>query len=61
MEYGSLCIQWDNITVEGLASALYECLLELLKLQGYYNVYACVLSINEQSIRSSTKNMDLKL
>lgn len=32
-----------------LASALYECLLELLKIQGYYNVYACVLSINEQS------------
>ena len=32
-----------------IASALYGCLLELLKLQGIYNVYACILSINEQS------------
>lgn len=34
-----------------LASALYKCLLDLLKEQGYYNVYACILSINEKSIR----------
>lgn len=33
-----------------LASALYECLLELLKIQGYYNVYACILSGNEKSM-----------
>ena len=38
-----------------LASALYECLLELLKIQGYYNVYACVLSINEKSIKFHEK------
>ena len=38
-----------------LASALYECLLELLKLQGYYNVYACILSINEKSMRFHEK------
>lgn len=33
-----------------LASALYECLLELLKIQGYYNIYACILSGNEKSM-----------
>lgn len=38
-----------------LASALYECLFELLESQGYYNVYACVLSINEKSIRFHDK------
>lgn len=38
-----------------LASALYECLLELLKVQGYYNVYACILSINEKSMRFHEK------
>lgn len=34
-----------------LASALYESILEILKLQGYYNIYACVLSVNEGSVR----------
>lgn len=38
-----------------LASALYECLLELLKEQGYYNVYACILSINEKSMKFHEK------
>ena len=38
-----------------LASALYECLLELLKVQGYYNVYACILSINEKSMKFHEK------
>lgn len=38
-----------------LASALYECLLELLKIQGYYNVYACILSINEKSMKFHEK------
>lgn len=38
-----------------LASALYECLLELLKEQGYYNIYACILSINEKSIKFHEK------
>ena len=38
-----------------LASALYECLLELLKVQGYYNVYACILSINEKSVKFHEK------
>ena len=31
------------------ASALYECILEILTLQGYYNAYACVLSGNDVS------------
>lgn len=34
-----------------LATALYESILEILKIQGYYNVYACVLSVNEGSVR----------
>lgn len=34
-----------------LASALYESILEILKLQGYYNIYACVLSVNEGSAK----------
>jgi len=38
-----------------LASALYESLLELLETQGYYNVYACILSINEKSIKFHEK------
>lgn len=38
-----------------LASALYESILELLKLQGIYNVYACILSINEKSIKFHEK------
>lgn len=38
-----------------LASALYECLLELLKIQGFYNVYACILSINEKSMKFHEK------
>ena len=38
-----------------LASALYECLIELLKIQGYYNVYACILSINEKSMKFHEK------
>lgn len=38
-----------------LASALYECLLELLKIQGYYNIYACILSINENSMKFHEK------
>lgn len=33
-----------------LASALYGCLLELLEMQGYYNVYACILSSNGKSV-----------
>ena len=32
-----------------LASALYECILEILTLQGYFNAYACVLSGNDVS------------
>ncbi len=38
-----------------LASALYESMLELLKCQGYYNVYACILSINEKSMKFHAK------
>ncbi|MEG0050746.1 MAG: N-acetyltransferase family protein [Terrisporobacter sp.] len=38
-----------------LASALYECILEILVLQGYYNVYACVLSVNEKSMKFHEK------
>lgn len=38
-----------------LASALYESLLKLLESQGYYNVYACILSINEKSIKFHEK------
>ncbi|WP_455537838.1 N-acetyltransferase family protein [Terrisporobacter sp.] len=39
----------------GLAAILYECLLEILDMQGIYNVYACVLSINEKSIKFHEK------
>lgn len=38
-----------------LAAALYESLLEILKIQGYYNVYACILSINEKSMKFHEK------
>lgn len=40
----------ENYHGRRLASALYECLLELLKVQGYYNVYACILSANGKSV-----------
>ena len=39
----------------GLAAVLYECLLEILEMQGIYNVYACILSINEKSMRFHEK------
>ena len=38
-----------------LAAALYECILEILQVQGYYNVYACILSINEKSMKFHEK------
>jgi L-amino acid N-acyltransferase YncA len=33
-----------------IATALYSCLFELLKLQGFYNVYASITASNNQSI-----------
>lgn len=39
----------------GLAATLYECLLEILDVQGIYNVYACILSINEKSMKFHEK------
>lgn len=39
----------------GLAAVLYECLLEILEMQGIYNVYARILSINEKSIKFHEK------
>lgn len=38
-----------------LAAALYESLIEILKIQGYYNVYACILSMNEKSLKFHEK------
>ena len=38
-----------------LAAALYECILEILQVQGYYNVYARILSTNEKSMRFHEK------
>jgi len=34
----------------GIASALYSCLIDLLKLQGYYNLYAVITADNTSSI-----------
>jgi len=51
--------QWDaDLTVyldakfhrRGIATALYTCLIDLLKLQGYYNVYAVITADNTSSI-----------
>ncbi|BCN32034.1 GNAT family N-acetyltransferase [Anaeromicropila herbilytica] len=62
--YGSLfktkaAFQWDTeVTIylsnshqgEGIGKSLYQTLLNLLTLQGYYNVYALITSSNEKSI-----------
>ena len=40
---------------KNLASALYESLLELLKVQGYYSIYACILAINTKSMKFHEK------
>jgi len=51
--------QWDaDLTVyldekfhrQGIATALYSCLIDLLKLQGYYNLYAVITADNTSSI-----------
>ena len=51
--------QWDSdLTVyldekfhrQGIATALYACLIDLLKLQGYYNLYAVITADNTSSI-----------
>ena len=38
-----------------LASALYDSIIEILTIQGYYNLYACVLAINETSLKFHEK------
>jgi len=52
--------QWDaDLTVymdekfhrQGIATALYSCLIDLLKLQGYYNLYAVITAGNTSSIQ----------
>ena len=35
---------------QGIATALYSCLIDLLKLQGYYNLYAVITADNTSSI-----------
>jgi len=51
--------QWDaDLTVyldckfhrKGIASALYSCLIDFLKLQGYYNLYAVITADNIPSV-----------
>jgi phosphinothricin acetyltransferase len=51
--------QWDaDLTVyldrtfyrKGIATALYTCLIELLRLQGYYNLYAVITANNTSSV-----------
>jgi phosphinothricin acetyltransferase len=39
-----------NFHQKGIGSALYECLMKLLKLQGYHNIYAIITASNERSI-----------
>ena len=34
----------------GLAAVLYECLLEILEMQGIYNVYACILYYKQKKV-----------
>ena len=41
---------------KGIALSLYNSIFELLTLQGYYNVYACVLGGNEKSKRFHEKH-----
>lgn len=35
---------------QGIATALYSCLIDLLKLQGYYNLYAVITANNTPSV-----------
>ncbi len=40
----------DKFHRKGIATALYSCLIEILRLQGYYNLYALITEQNEASI-----------